>query len=324
MNKVELDLRNSNSIITLVYEVYDNPLAEFWFNLLNENIKKNLIFKKHACFLGWVNNQNRTWIDLCNDINENLERLHQLFPSKVKKVIVDPNNFDSSFFNYTHQIFAELLGHHDNVSSEFQNSDILGRWEIVKLNHLSHELQAYVENKVYEENDVIRPFLNCYFYSGVTKEISLELNKFFTIGNKWGEIYIGSIDVGKNFFDAFNDNDDDVDDSHLMNLSVGTGEFNIHFSEYIFKPNKMKLFEQWLKEKNVDINNPNLRLGTGKVGIFKYIVGYENAERNVVLNLIAQHDDVYKIRIKNNDNILAEGIYDYTRYQPNIEIEQLK
>jgi hypothetical protein len=323
MNTIELDLRNSDSNITLVCEVYDNALAEFWLSALLENLQKKLIFKKHACFLGWINNQNRTWTNLCDDINNNLKRLHELFPTKVKRVIVDPNNFDSGFFNYTHQIFAELLGHHDNVSNEFQNSDVYGRWEIVKLNHLSHELQAYVENKLHSQVDIMRPFLNCYFYKGVTKEISLELNKFFTIGSRWGEIYIGSIDVGKNFFDAFNDNDNDVDDAHLMNLSVGTGEFNMHFSEYIFKPNRMEAFKQWLLEKNVDISNPNLRLGTGKVGIFKHIIGFEDASCNEILDLIAQHDDVYKIRIKNNDNVIAEGIYDYTRHQSDIEIGQL-
>jgi hypothetical protein len=325
MNTVELDLRNSNNqIITLVCEVYDNPLAELWLNALHENLQKRLIFKKHACFLGWCNNKNRTWENLCDDINENLNKLHTLFPTKVDKIIVDSNKFDSNFFNYTHQIFANLLGNHKNVNDEFRNADIFGRWEIVRLNHLSHELQAYVENKSHMQSEIIKPFLNCYFYNGVTKEIPLELNKFFTIGNKWGEIYIGSIDVGKNFYDAFNDQDNDVDDTHLMNLSVGTGEFNIHFSEYIFKPKKMEQFKNWLLEKNINISDPNLRLGTGKIGIFKYIVGFENLDRQEILNLISQYDDVYKIRIKNNEEILVESIYDYTRYEPELEIEQLR
>lgn len=322
MIELEIVLQNSNSQITVVCEIYDNPLSLLWSNLLKQNLIDKKIFKKHACFLGWVNNPNRSWEELKTDINSNLKNLHTLFPHKVELVQIS-DNVDSSFFNFTHQIFAELLGLKDDVSIEFKNGDIDTRWEIVKLNHLSHELQSYLENKKYSEYELHRPFLNCYFYNGHLAQIPTELNHHFTIGNKWGEIYLGSIDVGKNYYDAFNDNDDDVDDTHLMNVSIATGEFNIHFSEYEFEPDRLQQFTDWLSTKNVDINDKNLRIGTGKIGIFKCIKNYESLDRHQILDLIAQHDDVYSIKLIFDNNEIFTNTYDYCRNNPQIEIEQL-
>ena len=293
MINLELELRGTSGLITAVCEIYDNPLAQFWVKMLQENLESKKIFKKHACFLGWINNKVRTWNVLCDEINQNLANLNAMFPHKVNKIIINPDNFDSNFFNYTHQIFAELLGLKDDVSTEFKNSNIKQRWEIVKLNHLSHELQAYIENIKHADDEIMRPFLNCHFYDGIGAVIPEELNQYFTIGSKWGEIYIGSIDVGKNYYDAFNDNDSDVDDEHLMNFSTGTGEFNIHFSEYRFKPDRMEKFKKWLEEKNLDINNKKLRMGTGKVGIFKYIKNYEALSRQEVLE-DSKNGKIYK------------------------------
>lgn len=325
MNSLEIVLRNKNDeTITLEFEIYNNPLAKFWCNLLKQNLILKKIFKKHACFLGWVNNKNRNWNDLVKDINCNLKNLQELFPDKVADVVISHNinELNSEFFNYTHQIFAELLGHNKSITQEFSNSGKYERWEIVKLNHLSHELQAYVENIKYESNGIIRPFINGHFYKGTQKKIPSDLNSFFSIGNRWGEIYIGSIDVGKNYFDAYADNDEDVDSDHLMNISIGTGEFNIHFSEYNFDESEMENFLSWLRIKNVDTSDPSIRLGTGKVGIFKNIIGFEHASRHEILDIISQYDDVYCIRLKLDK--IFENIYDYNRFEPQIEIEQLK
>jgi hypothetical protein len=79
-----------------------------------------------------------------------------------------------------------------------------------------------------------------------------------------------------------------------------------------------------LKSKNVDINDKKLRLGTGKVGIFKYIKNFETLNQKQILDMIASHDDVYKIKINYGNGNYIENIYDYTRETPTIEIEQLK
>jgi len=322
MNTLEINLRDEvNEILTLEFEIYDNALSKFWMNLLEKNLFEEKFFKKHACFLGWTNNKKRQWQELISDINDNLTRLNNFFPNNCKnlQLPVDINQIKRTDFNITHQIFAELLGHNDNVTSYFGKADPEVRWQIVRLNHLSHELQAFYDNFKLASN--LKPFINVHFYHGNKENITSDLNQFFTIGNKWGEIYVGSIDIGKNYFDAFNDDDDEVDTDHLTNLSIATGEFNVHFCEYKFYPDAMARLEHWLISKNVDINDPNLRLGTGKVGCFKQIKGNTGLNRKEILDMIASHSDVYSINLIRNNRYIS-NTYNYRMEDVNIDINQ--
>jgi hypothetical protein len=159
-----------------------------------------------------------------------------------------------------------------------------------------------------------------HYYHGHKEYITSDLNQFFTIGNKWGELYVASIDIGKNYFDAFNDNDEDVDPEHLTNLSIITGEFNVHFCEYKFYPNTMARLHQWLISKNVDLNDPNLRLGTGKVGQFKQINGHDDLQQKDIIDMIASHADLYSISlIRNNQRI--SNTYNYRMQDIDIDIK---
>jgi len=322
MNYLEIDLRNENDeIITLDFEIYNNSLSEFWMDLLERNLIDKKVFKKHACFLGWTNNKNRQWQELITDINNNLKQLNISFPDMCKGIQLptDINLIKSTDFNYTHQIFAELLGHNDKVNDYFGKASPEVRWQIVKLNHLSHELQAYYDNS--KLKPIPKPFLNVHFYHGHQAKITPDLNEFFTIGNHWGEIYVGSIDIGKNYFDAFNDKDEDVDPDHLKNLSIATGEFNVHFSEYRFYPKAMAELHQWLASKNVDINDPNLRLGTGKVGCFKQIRNYNLLDRAKTLDIISNYADVYRISLIRNNHRISNN-YNYRMQDVDVEIKQ--
>ena len=288
-------------------------------DLLEKNLREKKAFKKHACFLGWTNNKKRQWPELIADINENLRQLNISFPDKCNgtQLPTDIGLIKSADFNYTHQIFAELLGHDDNVNDYFGKASAEIRWQIVKLNHLSHELQAYYDNS--KSRPIAKPFLNVHFYHGHKENITSDLNEFFTIGNRWGEIYVGSIDIGKNYFDAFNDRDEDVDPDHLKNLSIVTGEFNVHFSEYRFHDKAMTELHQWLISKNVDIDDPNLRLGTGKVGCFKQIRGYAGLDRAAILDMIAAYTDVYCMSLMRG-SVHVSNVYDYRMQDSDIEI----
>jgi len=321
MNILEIDLRDENDeIITLEFEIYSNPLSVFWMDLLEKNLMENKVFKKHACFLGWTNNEKRTWRELIEDINDNLRQLNESFPNRCNGIQLptDMSLIKSADFNYTHQIFAELLGHNDTVNDYFGKASPETRWQIVKLNHLSHELQAYYDNAKLQP--IPKPFLNVHYYHGNKENITPDLNEFFTIGNRWGEIYVGSIDIGKNYFDAFNDRDEDVDPEHLKNLSIATGEFNVHFSEYKFYPRAMNELHQWLISKNVDLADPNLRLGTGKVGCFKKIRDHD-LDRAATLDMIAAHADVYSMSLIRNNRRIS-NVYNYRMQDVDIDIQQ--
>ena len=54
MNELELVLRNSESEITIVCEIYDNPLADIWLELLKQNIIDKKIFKDMNVVNKWL------------------------------------------------------------------------------------------------------------------------------------------------------------------------------------------------------------------------------------------------------------------------------
>jgi hypothetical protein len=82
----------------------------------------------------------------------------------------------------------------------------------------------------------------------------------------------------------------------------------------------MNELHQWLISKNVDLTDPNLRLGTGKVGCFKKIRDHD-LDRAATLDMIAAHADVYSITLMRNNRRIS-NVYNYRMQDVDIDIKQ--
>ena len=343
---VIVNLRNPNAkhdLLPLYIDCYTNCTATNWRNLLYKNVKQKEDIKTHAAFHGWIEDENRTLDHILNELYATVDRInkfnfayHAVLTKQPKikknfriqmditkdKLIVDGKpNFD--LLNQLHDKFVALEGHKtgdnlESVSPYFDISPPLIRWKISKINNIAHELHHYIHSLSMPIEEYV-PEIHVHFYKNELVEFNEKDYDNFDQGYKFGQVYVGDVTVGKTYWDAFNDNDDDIPNHDLEPPRFNVADFHVYFgndvSDSNLKDTELK-YHAWLKGRNINKQDAKIMLGKPAVGKVNIAKTFDNQNPKDIRKLMSNYCEIDSIIVDD-----AECKFDYDMSTDHKDIE---
>tara|TARA_A100000164_G_C21892871_1_gene766369 strand:- start:73 stop:1020 length:948 start_codon:yes stop_codon:yes gene_type:complete len=263
--------------------------SEVWLSALNNLLytHKEKVFQKNFSLLG-LPTQNRSQDDIILDLKRSVRIVNENTEYNISEDFV---SFNQETLNRLHHHFELLQGQLWNPSSFLASATGKVRCAICYLNHCCHELEAYYDSLEKKYKDY-----NSYFYYnllGVTerKDLPLGIKEQFVTDIEDGMVYLHYAQTGKTWYEAYLDNDLEIDPSNISEHRVITGEFNLYSGPGFSFPTDSN-FKDWLEAKNVDPNNADLALGYAPVAHVD--VPYTELQEALI-----EYDDFYSIEFNN-------------------------
>ena len=288
---ITLGFRNKNNKkVKVNVKPYDTDTSLVWQksldNLLSTHNDK--IFQKNFSLLG-LKTKNRKMKDIVNDLSRSVDIITNNTDYVIEE---DFNKFDQGTLNRLHHDFELLQGQLWNPSRFLANASGNVRCAICYLNHCCHELEAY-----YDSLEKNYTNYNSYFYYnllGVTDrtELPMGIKKQFQTEVYDGMVYLHYAQTGKTWYEAYLDNDLEIDPSNISEHRVITGEFNLYSGPGFNFPTDSN-FTNWLRSKNIDPNDADLALGYAPVA-------QVDVPHSELQEILTEYDDFYSIEYNNN------------------------
>ena len=281
-----LGFRNTHGVSTSINLLPDNTETSLvWQSALDNLLEthNDKIFQKNFSLLGHPTH-NGSKQHMINDLERsvNIVNIHTEY-----EIDEDFSKFDQETLNRLHHHFEILQGQLWNPSSFLTTASGEVRCAICYLNHCCHELEAYYDSYEKEYTNY-----NGYFYYnllGITDrtDMPLGIKKQFTTDITDGMVYLHYAQTGKTWYEAYLDNDLEIDPSNISEHRVITGEFNLYSGPGFSFPTDSN-FTSWLESKNVDPNDSDLALGYAPVATAD--VPYTELQE-----ILKEYDDFYSI-----------------------------
>jgi len=288
---IELGFRNKNNDIKYIHiQADDSSLAQLWLKQLDYLLEthNNKIFQKNFSLLGFHNSY-RTVEDICNDLDRSIQIINYYKSYRINE------DFTALRYGYNQELL-NVLHHHFEITqgqlwapgSVLATSNGETRNAICMLNHCCHELEAW-----YETEKNYPTWVNGYFYYnilGVTNRIEIPVHekKNFVREITDGIVYLHYAQTGKTWYEAYLDNDTQVEASGISEHRIISGEFNCYFGTGHELPMDNN-FTTWLEDRGVDPTDEQLALGYAPVG---RIVDMPYAE---AVDFFKEYTDFYSI-----------------------------
>ena len=328
LDHIEIDLRGHNSTLTVHIDVHNNSLSRRWLAALQHIIKTDLHLEKNFCWLGWVESERNAQY-LCDQINASITHINaseldyciDCEPYTVHNVIQSDLDVDHERMNQLHRYFEDLQGWSGGISNYYNQADPATRWHIRQLNLLCHELESLVLSmrKAVQAPEWRRPSQLMCWLNAPRFELATEDYELFgidTINRKLGGVYLGvNKAVGKHHWEVFNDEGRDSRISELVTTGLRTqteaaGDFDIEWARdpgaYHWQIAKLTEFREWLLANNFDPEDKSLTIGHPQVAQVDLEKSFGTTDYTQILQQLAQHLDVYKIRCGG-----MQATYDY-------------
>lgn len=341
LNSIEIDLRNKNNHVLTVYiDVEDNSLSRKWLSALSHLIAHNYHLEKNYCWLGWAEGD-RSLEYICGEINRSISEINsadlgyqiddEFTPANT---VADDLGVDHAHMNQLHRYFEDLQGVSGAMSPYYTAADSVTRWHIRQLNLLCHEHESLVLSmrKLKQAPEWCRPSqLMCWLQSPrfALETEDYELFGIETINRSLGGVYVGvNKAVGKHHWEVFNDEGRDsrvgeLVTSSLKSQSEAAGDFDIEWGRnpaaYPWQIKELDEFRTWLIENGFDPDDKSLTIGHPKVAQVDLMRSFGTTDYNLIWNQLADHLDVYKIRINN-----TEATYEYRWSDPDYQQQQIR
>lgn len=355
--EIELVLRNPTDIsdqMSCYIDVDNSEFAQRWISALEQNIKNNLHLEKNYCWMGFADSP-RDADYLCHSINDAIFQIncfncqnewqvhglksypiHDHFSTAV--VIQDDLRLNHEPMNRLHGYFEDLQGEVEKLSPYYRLADYATKWAIRQLNDLCHELESWVlsNRKKHTAPEWQRPsqimtFLNAPRYRLQDNDYNLFL------GNRYdrvlGGVYLHWAQIGKTHLEVFRDeqgrNISEAVCSSITCLQYYSGEFDIEWGRDVvddashpWHSAEQAKFREWLKNNNINYDDPKLSFGFIKLGQVNLIKSFGTRDFGEILKKLSCHLDVHRIIVDG-----VRGEYDYVwnddNYK-NMQIEFLK
>jgi|TARA_Y100000114_G_C11755488_1_gene326619 hypothetical protein len=339
---------NIKDQMELHIRAHDNVTAHKWYNLLKTNLQNKVPIKKHVAMHGWIMDQSRTLRHIINELNTTVEYINNFNFAKhayvtkqgnIKKDfkidldlsmenLLQKEKFNLDIVNQLHDKFVQLEGaktidNLDSVSPYFQIAPPQIRWQISKINNLSHELFHWgMEYNNWHQHKRYNPEIHVHYYkNNDTVYFDDEDNDAFKMGLDFGRVYLGDTTVGKTYWDAFNDDDDHINNNELEPPKNITADFHMWFG-ITSAVEEIKLREvaywKWLYNRGLR-DNPlaNIRLGQAEIGHIDFRKTFNNEIPAEVQQIMTGYNNIYAI-------ILDEykSTYEWVMSEEEIDIQQ--
>ena len=319
LNSIEIDLRSKhNHVLTVYIDVEDNSLSQKWMAALCNLIDHNHHLEKNYCWLGWTESD-RSLEYICGEINRSIAAINSADLGYTINDVFTPENtvaddlgVDHAHMNQLHRYFEDLQGVSGAMSPYFTAADAATRWHIRQLNLLCHEHESLVLSmrKLKQAPEWRRPSQLMCWLQAPRFALDREDYKLFgieTINRTLGGVYVGvNKAVGKHHWEVFNDEGRDSRVGELVTSSLksqteAAGDFDIEWakdpSAFPWQVNALNEFRDWLVDNGFDPEDKSLTIGHPKVAQVDLMRSFGTIDHNLIWSQLADHLDVYKIRI---------------------------
>jgi hypothetical protein len=340
-NSIELDLRSKlDHVLTVYIDVEDNSLSRKWLTALTHLVKNNYHLEKNYCWLGWADGE-RSLRYICRHINQSITAInaanlgyHIDDVFTPENTVADDLGVNHDHMNQLHRYFEDLQGVSGAMSPYYTAADIATRWHIRQLNLLCHEHESLVLSmrKLQQAPEWRRPSqLMCWLQAPRFQLDSLDYELFGleTINRSLGGVYVGvNKAVGKHHWEVFNDEGRDSRVGELVTSSLksqteAAGDFDIEWARgtggFPWQVKALTEFRTWLIENGFDPTDKSLTIGHPKVAQVDLERSFGTTDYRDIWAQLADHLDVYKIRI---DNI--EATYEYRWSDADYQQQQIR
>lgn len=328
LDRIEIDLRGRDSILTLHIDVDDNSLSRKWLAALNDIIRTDLHLEKNYCWMGWTEHD-RNARYLCGQINNSINHINRSHIGyhidcdaySVENTIESNLGINHERMNRLHRYFEDLQGWSGSISNYYTQADPATRWHIRQLNLLCHELESLVLSmrKAVQAPEWRRPSqLMCWLNAPrfTLEESDYELFGIETINRKLGGVYLGvNKAVGKHHWEVFNDEGRDSRVSELVTTGLrvqteAAGDFDIEWARdpgaFPWQKKQLGEFRTWLLANGFDPEDKSLTIGHPKIAQVDLMQSFGTEDYEKIWAQLAGHLDVLSIRTG-----WGEAIYGY-------------
>ena len=339
---------NVKDQLELHIETFDSVTAKKWHDLLKINLQKKVPIKKHVAMHGWIMDQSRTLRHILDELNNTIDHINNFNFAKhayiTKQAIIKKDfnigldlsmdnlvingTFNLDIVNQLHDKFVQLEGAKtiDNlhsVSPYFQIAPAEIRWQISKINNLSHELFHWgMEYNNWHNVKYYNPEIHVHYYDNKDNEYFVDEDEdCFKKGFKFGRVYLGDTTVGKTYWDAFNDDDDHINNSELEPPQNITADFHVWLGN-TSSVEEIKMREtkywKWLYNRGLrDEPLANKRLGQAEIGQIDFRKTFNNEVPNLVQQNINGYNNIYAIILDD-----YKSTYEWLMSEEEIDIQQ--
>jgi hypothetical protein len=338
LDVVELDLGQTNDLIRVYVNVYDNSLSRKWLAALNDLLTNNYHLEKNYCFFGFADGP-RNGPYLLEQINHNINAINQ---SNIGYTINDTFDMDNSVdadggvnhdhFNQLHKYFEDLQGGSGHISDYYWKADNATRWHIRQLNLLCHEFESWQLSwrKKHTAPEWQRPSqLMCWLSAPrfVLDAEDYELFGIETINRSLGGVYVGvNKAVGKHHWEVFQDEGKDSRIGELTTTSLkaqteAAGDFDIEWAnnpgEYKWQKIKLAQFREWLTANGFDPEDKTLTIGHPQIGQVDLLRSFGTEDYKEIWTKLNTRLNVYAIKTS-----MTQAVYEYSWSDPDYAQQQ--
>ncbi len=290
-----------------------NDAVDLWLERFKFELESGAMLKKEHIFMS----QSPLTIEqMISQINNTLDVIssydfvanqHPEYPVTEQPQITErlsledfvdgPNN---AKMNLVHNYFPTLAGPAHRTSNYMYAASPKIRIKICRLNLEVHELHTLLQ-KNHNHSGI---HLNISWQRAPNKLPTLptDFDNIFTKFVNFGDVLLGYPQVGKTHFEAFIEEDDELDSEHVEPIKLLSGDMLLHLSSDI-SHGVIDRFDRWLIEKNLDPTDKSLRLGFARLG--KVI----DIDKEIVKNKLINYNDIDQIIV--NDKIFD---FPYSRF----------
>ena len=341
LNSIEIDLRSQyDHVLTVYIDIEHNSLSRKWLAALTHLVKNNYHLEKNYCWLGWAEGD-RSLEYICGEINRSIQAINtanlgyyiddEFTPENT---VADDLGVNHDHMNQLHRYFEDLQGVSGAMSAYYTTANANTRWHIRQLNLLCHEHESLVLSmrKLKQAPEWRRPSqLMCWLQAPrfTLDQEDYELFGVDTINRKMGGVYVGvNKAVGKHHWEVFNDEGRDSRVGELVTSSLksqteAAGDFDIEWAKdpgaFPWQIQALAEFRTWLIANGFDPEDKSLTIGHPKVAQVDLLRSFGTADYNNIWSQLADHLDVYKIRIGD-----VEATYEYRWSDPDYQQQQIR
>lgn len=313
----------------LKIKLNSNPAVDLWLERFLYELRLGSMLKKEHIFMSqspltieqMIDQINRT-LDSISDYdfisNQHVDYPVYEQPEISERLSIDNflNGANNEKMNLIHSYFPKLAGSAERTASYMYAASPEIRIKICRLNLEIHELHTLLQKKDKNNHGM---HLNISWQRS-PKNLPILPKTFDDIFSKkisFGDVVLGYPQVGKTYFEAFIEDDNELTDENVEPIKLLSGDMLLHLSTDIGNETVEK-FNEWLISKNLNPDDKSLRLGFAILG--KVV----NVDMDIVKNSLCNYNDIDRIIYSDNQN--TEYVYDfpYSRFDADYDSIWLK
>jgi len=277
--------------LTLVFEVYQTPLAQRWYALFGEVINSDPSLRENDRFHDFPNSSwnERTVVDR---INACIDTINSQIPLITEKAVLGGGRQQ---LNQLHHRFEQLRGGILTPSLHWQQAGEELKAAINDLNLQIHRLEDLLDS---EMKSAAWPHIYITFNNFHRKPLDKQDYQLFTTDTQFGEVYLNYCEVGKQLWNVYFDGDDVVGDDNIRPLRYYSPEIMLAFYDST-QANELPGFWAWWDENAEHLaqlgfhkDDPDLSIGAIPVARLK-----TSMDRTELINAISRFDRVNRVYI---------------------------